>query len=72
MLAALNSLDKQKDRLIDITADGVISDDELPDFVNIQKQLDHIDMTVAALKLWVANTISEGKINKNKMDELSK
>ena len=72
MLAALNSLDKQKDRLIDITADGIISDDELPDFVSIQKQLDHIDMTVAALKLWVANTISEGKINKNKMDELSK
>ena len=72
MLAALNSLEKQKDRLIDITADGIISDDELPDFVQIQKQLDHIDMTVTALKLWVANTISEGKIDKNKMDELSK
>ena len=34
MLSALNALDKQKSRLIDITADGVISDDELPDFVN--------------------------------------
>ena len=70
MLAALNSLDAQKNRLIDITADGVISDDELPDFVNIQKQLDQIDLTVESLKLWVANTIAEGKIDKNRLNQL--
>ena len=70
MLAALNSLDAQKNRLIDITADGVISDDELPDFVSIQKQLDQIDLTVESLKLWVANTIAEGKIDKKKLNQL--
>ncbi len=70
MLAALNSLDSQKNRLIDITADGVISDDELPDFVNIQKQLDQIDMTVESLKLWVASTIADGKIDKDKLNKL--
>ena len=70
MLAALNSLDAQKNRLIDITADGIISDDELPDFVNIQKQLDQIDLTVESLKLWVANTIAEGKIDKNRLNQL--
>ncbi len=70
MLAALNWLDAQKNRLIDITADGVISDDELPDFVNIQKQLDQIDLTVESLKLWVANTIAEGKIDKTKINQL--
>ena len=72
MLSALNSLDKQKDRLIDITADGEISDDELVDFVSIQKQLDQIDLTVESLKVWVAGTIAEGKINKEKLEELSK
>ncbi len=71
MLSALNSLDRQKDRLIDITADGEVSDDELPDFVNIQKQLEQIDLTVEALKLWVANTIAEGKIDREKLDELT-
>ncbi len=70
MLAALNSLDSQKNRLIDITADGVISDDELPDFVNIQKQLDQIDLTVESLKVWVASTIADGKINKDKLGKL--
>ena len=72
MLSALNSLDRQKDRLIDITADGIISDDELPDFVSIQKELDQIDQTVESLKIWMASTIAEGKINKDKLDSLQK
>ena len=72
MLAALNSLDDQKNRLIDITADGVISDDELPDFVSIEKQLDLIDSTVESLKIWVASTIADGKINKTKLQNLRK
>ncbi len=70
MLSSLNSLERQKDRLIEITADGRISDDELEDFANIQKQLEHIDATVEALKLWVNGTIAEGKINKEKLDTL--
>lgn len=70
MLSSLNSLERQKDRLIEITADGQISDDELEDFANIQKQLEHIDATVEALKLWVNGTIAEGKINKEKLDTL--
>ncbi|SDH69968.1 Helix-turn-helix domain-containing protein [Pseudobutyrivibrio sp. 49] len=71
MLSALNSLDKQKDRLIEITADGIVSDDEIPDFVHIQKQLDQIDHTVEALKLWVANTINSGNINADRLKEYS-
>ena len=70
MLSSHNSLERQKDRLIEITADGQISDDELEDFANIQKQLEHIDATVEALKLWVNGTIAEGKINKEKLDAL--
>ncbi len=72
MLSALNSLDSQKTKLIEITADGVISDDELKDFVEIQKQLDNIDMTVESLKIWMANMIAEGKINAKKLRDLQK
>ena len=39
MLASLNSVSKQKDRLIEITADCKISGDELEDFIFIQEQL---------------------------------
>ena len=70
MLSALNSLDNQKARLIDITADGRITDDELKDFAEIQRQLDNIDMTVEALRLWVKNTIAEGKIDAKKLNDL--
>lgn len=70
MLSALNSLNAQQVRLIDITADGVISDDELPDFVQIQHQLDQIDSTVESLKLWIASTIADGKLNKSRLKEL--
>ncbi len=70
MLSSLNALERQRDRLIDITADGEITDDELVDFAQIQKQLENIDMTVESLKLWVAKTISEGKINEEKLNRL--
>jgi hypothetical protein len=70
MLSALNSMETQKNRLIEITADGEISEDELPDFVEIQNQLNQIDLTVESLKIWVANTIADGKIDKKKLNEL--
>ena len=52
MLASLNSMDKEKDRLIEITADGKIEKDELRDFIKIQKELEKISVTVEALQLW--------------------
>ena len=52
MLASLNSMGKQKDRLIEITADGEISGDELEDFIFIQEELERISITVETLQLW--------------------
>jgi argonaute-like protein implicated in RNA metabolism and viral defense len=72
MLSSLNSLENQKNRLIDITADGIVSDDELADFAEIQKNLEQIDTTVESLKLWVANTIAEGKLDKEKLEALKR
>lgn len=69
MLSALNSLDSQKSKLIEITADGVITDDELQDFAEIQKQLDSIDRTVESLKIWMANMVADGKLNAKKLKE---
>lgn len=64
MLASLNTLYKEKERLIEITVDGEISEDEYKDFVNIQKQLSKISLSVDALQLWVEKTIADGKINR--------
>ena len=52
MLASLNSMNRRKDRLIEITADGVISDDELEDFIRIREELERISIAVETLQLW--------------------
>lgn len=64
MLASLNSLDKQKARLVEITVDGVISKDELEDFKKIQEQLEYISMAIDSLQLWVQKAVMDGRISK--------
>ena len=60
MLAGLNSVNKEKERLIEITVDGTISEDEVKDFVAIKDELRKIATSVEALELWVDKTIAEG------------
>lgn len=63
MLASLNSMNKRKERLIEITADGVISDDELEDFIYIQEELERISITVETLQLWSERMLATGAID---------
>ncbi len=64
MLASLNSVEKEKNRLIEITADGEITDDEIKDFMTIQEQLEKISMTVEALQLWTEKMLASHKQEK--------
>lgn len=63
MLASLNSVNKTKDRLIEIAADGVISDDEIDDFIHIQEELERISVTVETLQLWAEKMLANGIID---------
>ena len=63
-LALLNKLQNQKDRLIEITSDGVIHDDEIKDFVMINQYLKHISMNVDNLKLWFDEKTESGEVNR--------
>ncbi len=63
LLASLTALQKKRDVLIDITNDGQIQDEEIPDFVAIQTELDRMAMTVEALQLWSEQMLAEGKID---------
>lgn len=64
MLASLNSLEKEKNRLIEITVDGTISEDEMQDFKRIQDQLSQISMAIDSLQLWVQKAIVDGRIER--------
>ena len=72
MLASLNSMKRSQERLIEITADGVIENDELEDFINIQKELERISITVETLQLWTEQMLATGKIDINQYKALSK
>ena len=63
MLASLNAMDRKKERLIEIAADGTISKDEIDDFVRIQKELECISVTVETLQLWVEKMLANGRID---------
>jgi len=63
MLASLNAVHKQKDRLIEIAADGKIAGDEIDDFIYIQQELERISITVETLQLWSEKMLANGIID---------
>ena len=70
VLASLNALNKEQERLIEIVADGKVDDNELYDFASIQIQLEQLSLTVAALQLWMSQTVADGKIDKDKLESI--
>ena len=70
LLASLNALEKDKDRLIEITVDGTISDKEMVDFARIQKTVNQISMAADAMQLWLEKGMSTGVINREILEKL--
>lgn len=70
MLSSLNGIDKKKERLIEITADGIITDNEIEDLIEIQDQLEKISITVETLQLWVEKMRASGLIDEEKYNQI--
>lgn len=70
MLSSLNSVQRERDCLIDISADGMIDNEELPDFIRIQKELEKISVAVETLQLWAEQMLADGKIDMKYYREL--
>ena len=67
-IASLNAMQRQKERLIEITVDGKISGDELADFVQIQEELEKISIAVETLQLWCERMLDTGAIDRAQYD----
>lgn len=73
MLASFNSFDEYKNRLISISADGVIDESELHDLAVIMNGLKKISSAIDSFNLWVDDNVSSGVIDKDALDnELGK
>ena len=62
MLASLNSMRKKQERLIEITADGKIDENEIEDFILIQEELEKISITVETMRLWSEQMLGNRQI----------
>ena len=71
-LSSINNLEKAKDRFIEITEDGEISDDELVDFVKIENGIGQIAMAANELSLWVSTTVTSGKMDESRLEAVRK
>ena len=67
-IASLNAMQKKKDRLIEITVDGEITDDELEDFVQIQQELEKISVAVETLQFWCERMLDTGAIDREQYE----
>ena len=57
IIASLNKVQKQQERLIEITADGTIDEGETSDFKQIRDELERISIAVEALQLWTEKNL---------------
>ncbi len=58
IMDSVNGLSDNKNKLVSITADGIISDEERPEFEKICNQLDQIASAATTLKYWMEHKLS--------------
>lgn len=61
ILATINALSNEKDRLVEITVDGDISLEEMQDFDAIRENLDKMSTAIDSLKLWMDHTTAQAE-----------
>ena len=54
--------------MIEITVDGELTEDEIPDFIQIKSDLEKMALAIDSLNLWVDQTIASGKIDKKLLE----
>lgn len=62
-IASLNEINPLISKLIQITRNGAISDDEIIDFALISTKLDDISTAISSLNLWVEQTAALQSFN---------
>lgn len=60
-LSSFRKISAAKELLLDITEDGIITEDERPDLDSIIKTLDELSEVTQSLKVWAEKNLSEVK-----------
>lgn len=56
-ISTFRKIAETKETLLDITEDGIISDDEKPELYSVMKNLDEVSAIAQSLKVWVEKNL---------------
>lgn len=59
-LASMERFNAEKNRFVEITVDGRITNDEMKDFIRIRENLEQMSIAVDSLKFWVEKCEQQG------------
>lgn len=68
-ISSLNKIAPEINQMIQIAADGKITDEEICDFARISKTLDDIALSINELNLWIEKTAGEKQFNKELFEQ---
>lgn len=60
----INRLEEYKNRLVEITSDSSIEENEMVDFISIKNELERISDACSSLKIWIDNKVLHGELPK--------
>ena len=63
LLASLNAMEQEKNRLIEISVDGRVNDFERKDFDQILRKLNALDRSIRSMRLWLEHAAQHGKLD---------
>ena len=63
LLSALNAMEEEKNRLIDISVDGRVSDTERARFNVILQKLAALDRAIRGMRIWIEHAMYTGKLD---------
>ena len=66
LLSALNAMEEEKNRLIDISVDGRVSEAERKQFDVILRKLAALDRTIRGMRIWIEDALYTGKLDEAK------
>lgn len=69
LLASLNALQQEKDRLIAIAVDNRVNDFERRDFDEIVEKLDRVDSSIQGMRIWIEHAGHFGKMDEAKQGD---
>ena len=70
MMVSLNSMQGKQNRLMEISIDNTVDDNQMEDFIEIQEELEKISVLVETLQFWSEEMLAEGKINREAYEQL--